>query len=593
MSRSHDPAQQAALRRLLKPSVATGNCVCPRCGEPIAPRQHWDAGHRIDISRNPAQKKIPAEDLVRDGLVVPEHRKCNRAAGAALGNRKRAKASRKNRVFSEEGEHPAIVSPVPPRVSREKPAVLLSGPPEPTSGPVVRDGLTLPRLETPGGGDSLGDDAVAFIEASGVLPGGAGLRAWQRYVLGRALEVRPDGSLRWPVVVVTTSRQSGKSWLLRAVMWWRIHQAARFGEPQTVLSTSNLLQTAREIWMPAGRLASEVYGQKAVTFGNGREAITLPDWSRWLVQAAGPNTGVGYSLSMAIIDEAWKVDRSVAEDSLAPALAEREQPQMWLVSTAGDSGSDLLRSYRDQALQDRDGTGDVLLLEWSAPEGAPYDDAQTWRWASPEWSERRERFLTTRLGTQDENTFRTQYLNAWVSAADGWMPPGVWARGFSTQEPPDTPPDVVAVERSPDATRLGLVAGWRVGDTVIVRSHVTNSTSMAWKQVDEWKPRQLLVTPQLAVHYAGRQAPTVVGTIELGRWLIGVGRAIADGELLHHPDDHPLNDDVGRAVAVHVESGLRLSERRSPGPTEAARALVFAAGELLKPRAARPVIRSA
>ena len=164
MSRSHDPAQQAALRRLLKPQVQSGNCVCPRCGEPIAPRQHWDAGHRIDISRNPAQKKVPAEDLVRDGLVVPEHRKCNRAAGAALGNRKRANASRKNRVFSEDGEDPAISSPIPPQGMREKPAHLLSGPPEPTSGPVVRDGLTLPRLETPGGGDSLGDDAVAFIE---------------------------------------------------------------------------------------------------------------------------------------------------------------------------------------------------------------------------------------------------------------------------------------------------------------------------------------------------------------------------------------------------------------------------------------------
>jgi len=113
MSRSHDPAQQAALRRLLKPQVLSGNCVCPRCGEPIAPRQHWDAGHRIDISRNPAQKKVPAEDLVRDGLVVPEHRKCNRAAGAQLGNRKR-NAQRKNRVFQRTERTPPSFPRYPP-----------------------------------------------------------------------------------------------------------------------------------------------------------------------------------------------------------------------------------------------------------------------------------------------------------------------------------------------------------------------------------------------------------------------------------------------------------------------------------------------
>ena len=598
MSQHHkNRSHEIKVRELLKPQVASGNSICPRCGQPITPRQHWDAGHAIDLAKNPNQQKRPPEELVRDGLIRPEHRKCNRAAGARAGNKARGKTKRS---FSQTGNRPAQSNAEYPQGygSRERVATdraLAGRGVAVADAPVVRDdGLVLPRLETPAAGlDTLGGLAADWIDQCGILPGTAVLRAWQRYVLERALEVNPDGSLRWPVVVVTTARQSGKSWLLRALMWWRLHQAERYGEPQQVLSTSNLLNTAVEIWMPAGRLAVEQYGREATAFGNGRQCVTLPDTSRWMVQAAGPNTGVGFSLSLAVIDEAWKVARSTAEDSLAPALAEREQPQMWLVSTAGDSGSDLLRSYRDQALADKDGTGQVLLLEWSAPEAAPYDAPDTWRWASPEWSERRHSFLETRLTTQDENTFCTQYLNRWVMAADGWMPPGVWAAGYSDTDTPDTPPDVVAVERSQDARRLGLVAAWRVGEQVLVRGHITNSTHAAWAKVDEWAPRLLLVTPQLGVHYTGKRRPTVVGTQELGRHLVGVGRTIADGDVLHSPDDHALNGDVGRAVAVTTETGLRLSEKKSPGPTECARALVFAAGELLKPAAPRPQVVTA
>jgi len=79
-----------------------------------------------------------------------------------------------------------------------------------------------------------------------------------------------------------------------------------------------------------------------------------------------------------------------------------------------------------------------------------------------------------------------------------------------------------------------------------------------------------------------------VGTTELGRHLLGVGRAIHDGRVLHLATDHVLTDDLGRAVAVATETGLRLSVRKSTGPTEAARALVQAVGEVLRPGNPKP-----
>jgi hypothetical protein len=42
---------------------------------------------------------------------------------------------------------------------------------------------------------------------------------------------------------------------------------------------------------------------------------------------------------MVFADEAWKIQRNVIDDAVMPTMSEREQPQLWLVSTAGDSSS--------------------------------------------------------------------------------------------------------------------------------------------------------------------------------------------------------------------------------------------------------------
>jgi phage terminase large subunit-like protein len=454
-------------------------------------------------------------------------------------------------------------------------------------------GMILPRLETPKqrGVKSLGPEAIAWIEASGIL-GPYELLPWQRYLITRALELR-DGRLRWKTVICTVSRQQGKSVGLRAISWWRIHQAERFGEPQLLLHTANLATTAREVWRPAAMHAVRTYDDRKVSkYGKGMEEIDLTEYGagRWLVQAASDNTGVGFSLSQANIDEAWNVSRDILDSAIRPAQSQREQPQTWLVSTAGDSSSDLLRTYREQALQDVDGSGDVLLVEWSSPPEAPYDDPATWKWASPHWSPRRAEFLASQLASVSESAFRTQYLNQWVKAVDGWVPASAWAVGVSDLKPTG-PADVAAVEVSMDGARYAVVWAWAVGDNIVVRSFVTSSSSAAWSAVADRPPRVLLLPPQLHVHYRGRIRSVQVGVTEMGKYMTGVGRAIADGKVLHRLDDHALTDDVGRAVATTTESGIRLSRRRSPGPIDAARAMVWAVGHVLKPGRPRPQIR--
>lgn len=68
--------QRARARLLAKHRDGT---PCPRCGKPMYRTQNLDAGHSKD-------RALHGPHVEADRL---EHRRCNRAAGAALGNQLR------------------------------------------------------------------------------------------------------------------------------------------------------------------------------------------------------------------------------------------------------------------------------------------------------------------------------------------------------------------------------------------------------------------------------------------------------------------------------------------------------------------------
>jgi hypothetical protein len=262
-------------------------------------------------------------------------------------------------------------------------------------------------------------------------------RWWQRLALGRALEHDETGALVWRTVIVSGPRQIGKSVFERVGCSWRLHQADRFGEPQTVLHVAHKLDAAREVWTPAARWAAGQYGRGAVRWANGEQQIELNDWSRWLIQAANDGAGVSYALTKVLVDEAWRVARGIVDNGLVPTMAESRSPQLWLVSTAGTSTSDLMAMNRALALAtEQPGEHDnVLLIEWSAPPDPDLDigDPAVWRAATPHWDATREAAVADawrKVHDEDgELAFRQQWLNQWVpSLTRPVFDPEVWAR---------------------------------------------------------------------------------------------------------------------------------------------------------------------
>jgi hypothetical protein len=449
---------------------------------------------------------------------------------------------------------------------------------------------------------SYGPEAVAWIRH--YL--GTELRPWQEYAIGRALEHRADGRLRWRRVILTVSRQSGKSVLARGLCGWRLGAADVFGEPQAVLQMANVRETAARIWKDAAAALERTAGAR-VRRGNGQEAIQLADGSAWALASATLDGGVGSSLSLAFVDEAWRIKARVVTEALEPALLATRSPQLVLVSTAGDGGSELLSDARELAIAEMADPehATTLLLEWSAPVEAASDDREAWRLASPHWTEERvealEHAYRTLTAAGKESAWRSQYLNAWVLSASSWVNPAAWrAAAREALELPARPAGTVAVNEAPEGAPFGYCLAVADGDRVKVSGRAFPTRRELWAELEELARRRrgltLLYPASFEAHV--RPLPGVlavkVGTLEQRAGFTITRGAILDGRL-EHDGDGLLTEHVLSAVPATIpDVGTQLSARSSPAPIFLARAMVWAVSQELRPDAARrPLIVAA
>jgi hypothetical protein len=452
-------------------------------------------------------------------------------------------------------------------------------------------GMVLPRFCTPTPATVTGSHGPAFVawcsERLGIV-----LRPWQVFVSVRLLEHDADGRLVWDEAVVTLARQQGKSVWLRCLALWRCEHPHLFGDgtPQVLLHTAQRRTTGREVWVAGARLAEARLGAQ-VRMANGQEEATFGNGSRWVLHAANENAGVGFTLDGAAVDEAWNVRRPVVDDAIAPTMVEREDAQLLLVSTAGDSSSDLLQSRRDaglEAIHNADDSTRILLIEWSIPESIPLTDPAGWPWASPHWHPRRERFLSEQIGKVPAEAFARQYANRWVVAVDGWVDAGVWEQGCQpTVVEPDRAPDVAAVEVSMVGHQHAVVLAWQepVTGATIVRLRTLRTAQDVDDLLGSLRPVATLTSP----FYEGRLTwpTTTVARTELTTGT-PVVHDLLNRNLVLHDGDPLLTRQMLQARASRTDTGWVVSATRSSGPVHAVRAMVWAVSRATRVAQGRP-----
>ena len=457
--------------------------------------------------------------------------------------------------------------------------------------------MSLPHRRAAG---SLGPEFIRWAEARS----GRSLRWWQRLAATRMLEVDADDRLVWETIVLTVPRQLGKSWLLRELAFWRMHQHERFGEPQDVLHTGKDLEICVEVQRPARVWAKQRPELYRVREANGRVEIELlADGSRWKLHAK--EAVYGFSVSLATADEAWKVKPQVIEEGVDPTMVEREQPQLLLVSTAHRMSTSLMLGRRRVALDSLEAGDGILLLEWSAPAAAAIDDPEVWRQASAQWSPRRERTVRERLDaalagtarTEDEpdpvESFRAQWLNQWPKKlvepngdVEDLLPAGAWA-DLAEPDVTSTGPVWVAVE---DDYGLGSAVAV-VGKTLDGRLELDGWRYETWDEAVEqverlaqWRTiRELLVGASLITRLPRdtkpRPRPVAAAETRAG---LAILRDLAIGRVLVHDDTTAdLDEVITRATAKETPTGLVLVPQR--GRTHLVKALVWAVAAAYKP----------
>ena len=460
--------------------------------------------------------------------------------------------------------------------------------------------MSIPHTKAVG---SYGNDAAEWLRTEGEID----LRWWQRLSLLRMLEHDKTGMLVWLNVLLTTSRQSGKSTLLRGVAMWRMHQSQLFGETQLVLHTGKDLPVCTEVQRQARPWARMRHLR--VREANGAEAIENDaDGSRWLIRGKG--SVYGYPASMALVDEAWGTQPEIVEDGIEPTMMERNSPQMLLTSTAHRRATPLFMTRRSSVLADLTCCDDALLLEWSAHRGSDIADRDAWRLASPHWSPPRQRLLEARLArvtageSVDVNevdpveSFKAQFLNIWpaqLEPAQAGMPLATAPQWDALRLP--------AEAAQTPCERLWVAVEDNYGDGAAVAAAALRESGIV--EVDGWLsgtledamldaksviaqypsvPSKLYIGASVAKRY--RQA-TAMGATECRQGLPALRAAINEGRVSHDGSSSALAQQLMDVRVRAISGGLIIV----PGKrADIVRALSWAMREAVAP-APLPAVR--
>jgi hypothetical protein len=491
--------------------VLSGQPVCVHCSR----RPATEADHQ------PALRLHHHVDGSGCCVLLPSCGPCARRQGALLSGRLPATVKAAPAPLAPDDDGFGVDDPV-----WSVPWIAELGPPPPDA--------TWPRLMTaphPDAVGSLGGAVTAWVaEHTGVQ-----FRWWQRLVNARLLEHDADGHLCWREAVVSTSRQVGKSVDLRGLVLWRIHAADRFGGvAQDVMHTGKDISVCKEVQRPA-RYWARGHNEQAKAAGlpepykvrevNGQEEIEhVADHSRWMIRAKGG--AYGFTITLGVVDEAWKVPADEIDDGLIPTMVERDDAQVVLWSTAHRKATPLVLRRRLAAVADLY-AADCLLVEWSAPADAELDDEQAWRAASPAWSTRRRDLIAARLTAAragetepdaDEadpiESFRTQWLNQWPRKVarprpgEPLLADGAWDACAGTLDLAATTPGWVGLEDNRD-TAGGAAVAFAVNDGA-GRYELDGLTCATWDAAVELARDFAVARPgsQLVVGASmGRQVP--------------------------------------------------------------------------------------
>ncbi len=252
---------------------------------------------------------------------------------------------------------------------------------------------------------------------------GKPLMPWQCYA-ARIMSQRTHDGTRWryPVVVITVPRQSGKTTLMRAVLT----QRAITRDGSRIFMTAQTGKDAAERWRDIITDISKtpLADYTDLKMSQGRQVLTFtPNESFIRPFSPKPEALHGYTATDILIDEAFSFDDAQGSDLMggtSPTMATIDDSQMIIISTAGNPESTWLKSWVDkgrEAISNPDAK--IAYLEWSSSTDDPYSpDAIDFHPALGRTISRVK--LLGEIENNPPSEWRRAYLNQWVQGSSPW-----------------------------------------------------------------------------------------------------------------------------------------------------------------------------
>lgn len=360
-----------------------------------------------------------------------------------------------------------------------------------------------------------------------------------------------------------------------------------------VLSTAHKLDLAASLFKYLAPILEAKMGAQ-VSRSYGRQELVMPDGSMWIVRAATPQAGHGYSIDLCVVDEVWSVSEECVDEGFAPAQIARPNPLLATFSTAGTTESKLMLKWREQGLRqiDQGDAGPLYFASYEPPPGLDPMTPEAWAYANPAMG--RHITLDTlrdRSKSPNRNAFLRGHVNLFTVQSNAWLEPGLWSE---LADPAGLPPGgVLAIDASTDESRFMGVRCVKDPEgrlRVHVEFNVDTQAEM-WAAVhaciEESPQLRLAIVPSLELHCppALERRRTIVGYRELLKWTLPVRSLITDNKVTH-TGQAGLSEHVERAVMVKHQGSIALSSTKSPGDITMARCMVWAVALESRPGAA-------
>lgn len=256
------------------------------------------------------------------------------------------------------------------------------------------------------------------------------LELWQKFAVASIFGWRRtrDDLRRYREAYMEIPRKNGKSVLAAGVGLYCMLADGEYGAE--VYSGATTEKQAWEVFRPARLMAQKTppLKQKYDFEINASNLLRLEDFSRFEPLIGNP--GDGASPSCAIVDEFHEHDKPDLYDTMVTGMGAREQPLMFVITTAGANIGGPCYEKRDYCQKVLNKTFDddaVFSLIYTLDEGDDWKDEANWYKANPNLGVSvSKEFLSAQIGTairqpSKQNPVKTKHFNIWVGARSAWI----------------------------------------------------------------------------------------------------------------------------------------------------------------------------